>query len=114
MHSALMLFAIRYLDASAGMALACIFLAVVRTLAALNMARSALLDLLHVGARALHVVFAVWAHHRCSLRIDRNEKQRANTGAVSAWARSDERSTADAIDTQDVPPHLHPFMKVPL
>lgn len=72
------------LDAAARLALACVLLAVERPLAALNMAGSALLDLLHIGARVLHVVFAVRTHHRCSLRISRNEKQRATTGGVSA------------------------------
>jgi hypothetical protein len=100
-RGASVLHSIQSLDVAAGLALARILLAVERSLAALNMAGGALLDLLHIGARALYAVFAVGTHHRCSLRAGRNEKQRASTGEISAWVRSDERSTADAADTED-------------
>ncbi len=52
-----MLYPIQFLDAAAGLALACILLAVERSLAALDMAGGALLNLLHIDARVLHVVF---------------------------------------------------------
>jgi hypothetical protein len=72
-------------NAPAALPLARILLAIKRSFAALNMVRGALPDILEAMAGVLHVMLAIGAHHRGSLRVGTNEGQRVGTETVSAW-----------------------------